>query len=145
MVALGYVLSALVMGLILVGIVVFVTRMDWQHYAPEGRRRGALATGERLLGNPAVWTLAFLLLALGSGAAAILALGGVAVDRATRDLAMIAVFGAFAAALGVALAFSTYRSARFRGLNRAQAAGVGGWTVGLLLILSVVVKLATTG
>lgn len=138
----GYFASAIVMGLILLALAGVFGRLGWRRDAGPGWERSRSA---RAMESPFVWTVGFLALAFGSGAGVVLALGGVDVPAGTQRMAVGALIGTLAALLGGFLAFSTYRSARFRGLNRAQAVATGVWIVGSLLVLAVLVKLLTTG
>ena len=137
-----YLVSSALTGLLLIGIVAYlVWGRDWRGYAvPTG---GSAETVDGLARSPAVWSLAFLALAFALGLGAVLFVGGasaVGVSPATVGVA-IALLSALIFVLF--LFFGVYRSARYRGLKSAQAAGVGTWLVGLLLIAAITVKLLT--
>ncbi|MFC7153992.1 hypothetical protein ACFQPA_00795 [Halomarina halobia] len=144
MVGVTNIASALLTGLLLVAIVVALLRLrDWRRYTPgtADEPGGRLDRGYGLLAAAAsretTWTLGFLLLALGVGAAALLFLAG----GPTGQMAGVA-----AALLGVLvlcgfLVLGVYRTIRFRGRTSAEAVAVSAWVVGSLFVLAVSINL----
>lgn len=136
----AYLASTLVMGLLAVGVVVLVVRgRRWQHYTPraayamdagDGRPRSGLA---RVAGATGTWTVAYLLLALGFLAGAVVTLSG--------TLSGSALIVGLMAAIVVYLVGGTYVAMRGNGRPSAQAAAGSAVVLGLLFVLGISVKL----
>jgi hypothetical protein len=152
MVTLSYMASALVTGLLLLVVVVGMARWpNWRGTAagtggtsaPGGGGDSGVARG------PAVAAVAALLLVVlvvallspglaGGGAGA----GGEGASEGVPGGAAIVAVGAGLGVLTVTyLVWGVYHSTRYRGLTSAQAAGVGAWVFGLLVIVGVLVLL----
>lgn len=134
----------LLFGVALVAAVVLTGR---------GRREYSVAGGwttrgearpsalSRTADSPAVWTAAFVAVALAFGGAAVLFTAGG--DISTELAAAGGAFLLVAAVLvfGLYVFYGTFVSARGHGLKDAQAALLGVWALGSLFVLAVVLKL----
>lgn len=145
MAELTYIASALLTGLFLVGLVAALTRnRRWRSYAGDAGMSDVdtYATLRRMAGTPLAWTVAFLVLAsvVGSGALAFVT-GGL--PSGVSQGAGVAMAAVALSALCVYLFWGVYHSARYRGLKDAQAAAVGMWVFGTLLIVAIVLRLLT--
>ncbi|MFB6080738.1 MAG: hypothetical protein ABEJ81_07060 [Haloferacaceae archaeon] len=139
----AFLLSTLI-GILLIGAVaVLIGRGSRQYSLP---RRVTGGEGEssllaRAARSQVVWTLVFVVAAIGLGGAAILFTGTVPIPDGIKA----AAGGALAAGVGILLMFyvfyGTFASARARGLGSSQAAALGSWLVGLLFIVVVALKL----
>lgn len=136
-------LVSFVLGVALLAVVVVFLGRGWRDYTPvagwsRAERRSVLSRGAD---SPAVWTAAFVVLAVGFGMAAVLYVGGSGIPEG-----MAAVGGAFlvtAATLVFTLYvfYGTFVSAKNRGLKNSQAALLGAWAIGSLLVVAITVKL----
>lgn len=88
--------------------------------------------------SPLVWTVTFVVVSVGVGVAAVVVGTEATVLDGNVDLLFYAVV---AGALGLYICWGTYAGLRYRGLGNAPAVAGGIWTLGLLLILTVVVRL----
>lgn len=130
-------------GILLVaGVVILLSRGRFRYTQSLGRGDDDLsANAARALRTPVVWTVSFVILALLTGGAAVLAIGGFNVSAAVARAAT-ALLAAVGVAVLVGYLFSgTFVLARSRGLHSAQAAAFGSWAVGLLLLIAVAVSL----
>jgi len=157
MVTASYLASALVTGLLLLVVLVGMARWpDWRGTAAgAGGGTGTAGAGSGVARGPAIAAVAAVLLV--SLAVALLApglAGGGAVDgggatdgggtggEGVPGGAAIVAVGAGLGLLTVTyLVWGVYHSTRYRGLTSAQAAGVGAWVFGMLVILGVLAVL----
>jgi hypothetical protein len=148
MVDITYLVSTVLMGLLLAGVAVAVARVyhrpQFSAAAASGGPGGAggpiwtvYDRLERVAYRESVWTAGFLVLAVLLVAIVALFLGDEAL-RASLGPALAALFGTVV--LGFVL-LGLYRTLRLRGRSRAEAVGVGMWTLGLVFLLAVAAKL----
>ncbi|WP_224447767.1 hypothetical protein [Haloprofundus salilacus] len=139
------VLLSVLFGILLVATVAYISRYEWQRYTVASggisSRASERSVASLTANSPVAWSVAFLLAVVSVGAATVVFVSGAsaprwAVQTAGAFLAAGSVFG-----LALYLLYGSFVSARGRGLNRAQAAAVGSWALGLLVITAVVVKL----
>ncbi|QLH77064.1 hypothetical protein HZS55_07055 [Halosimplex rubrum] len=138
-----YLVSMVSMGLLGVGVVLFVLRSrPWRHYVP--RTAYDLAAGERptsglagLAGRTGTWTVAYVALVLGFMFGAMAYAGGMI----TGPL----VIGAVVALVASFLVAGVYFAMRDNGRPSAQAAAGSAVATGLLAVLAITVVLVTTG
>lgn len=137
------------MGALLVATYVLASRSrTWRSPHLPGPEASAYAGGGGTgsdgyaAGGRGAWLAGFLTLALVIGVGAVLFVGD---SVSAADTAGIAAFVVFLAAFVGFLVLGLYRSAQSWGLHGAQAAAVGAWAGGVLLLLAIVVFLLTTG
>lgn len=139
MAPLGYIGSALVMGLVLLGTFLALARVTERPVPFARQESGGLWDA---MTGPTGWILGFVLLvalAIGGGVAFVGGVGGV--DEGTATLSLIALL--LAGLFGYVL-LGTYHMARSRGLPSSHAAGASLWAAGSVLLLGIVVKLIAT-
>ncbi|MFB6303286.1 MAG: hypothetical protein ABEH78_10565 [Haloferacaceae archaeon] len=136
-------LSSLI-GILLIGVIAALIGRGSRGYSLPERvtsEEGEPSPLVRAVRSPAVWTLAFVLAALGLAGAALAVAGIVPLSPG----ATAAAGGALAAGAGLLLLFyifyGTFASARARGLAKSQAAMLGSWAVGLLFVVVIALKL----
>lgn len=136
----AYLASSALTGVLLIGVLAYLVRMAT-------RRRYAAALGDRpgiateLAGSPVAWTVSFLALTLGLGLGAVVFVSGASAPGVDAGAVGAAIAALALLVLGLFFFFGIYRSARYRGLKSAQAAGMGTWLVGMVVIAAVLVKL----
>jgi len=138
-----YLVSMVSMGVLGVGVVLFVVRSrPWRHYVP--RASYDLAAGERptsgladLAGRTGTWTAAYVLLVLGFMFGAMAYAGGMVTGPA--------VIGAVVALVAAFLVVGVYVAMRDNGRPSAQAAAGSAVATGLLAVLAIAVVLVTSG
>jgi hypothetical protein len=142
----AYLASALATGALLLGVWALVVRMeDWRHYEPSTSGGGGRvrARSDDDGDSVAAWAAGFFLLALVVGGGAVLFVSDAAFAAAVGN--WVAIAAAFGALLVGFLLWGTYSSARFRGLQSAQAALLSAWLFGSLFVASIVAKLVLGG
>lgn len=138
MVAITYLASTLLMGLILLALVaVVVWGRNWRRTSPSTAEADAFG---RLLGSSTTWTLVFVVVALGAAAGAVALVGGVGFEVPSETI-VLGLAGAFLLLLGVYLFGGVYASARSKGMGRAPAVGLGSAVLGLLFLGLIVLQL----
>jgi hypothetical protein len=134
--------GSVLFGVAVVAIVAYVSGQGWRHYTPSGRFRrvDGPSAFRRALGDPAVWTLAFVLGVVAAGAATVTFVSGGIPDALQQNAGLFLAVGA-AVVLTAYLFYGTFVSARNRGLKNSQAAALGSWSVALLALAAIVFKL----
>ncbi|WP_436929932.1 hypothetical protein [Halosimplex halobium] len=138
-----YLASMVLMGLLGVGVVLFVLRSRrWRHYVPRVARE--VAGGERppsglagLAGRTGTWTVAYVALVLG------FMFGAMA--YASGAITGPAVIGAVVALVASFLVAGVYFAMRENGRPSAQAAAGGAVATGMLAVVAITIVLVTTG
>lgn len=138
----GLLVSTLI-GLLVIGAIVVLIGRDARGYSlPE---RIAPAEGPspvtRAAHSPAVWTFAFILACLVFGGAALLFVGGASLPEGIRPAAGVVLAAGFGLVLLGYVFYGTFTSARARGLADSQAAALGSWIVGLLIVTVIAIRL----
>ncbi|UPV76523.1 hypothetical protein M0R89_18495 (plasmid) [Halorussus limi] len=141
----AYLASAFVTGALLLAVWALVARTeDWRSYDPapaeDGRGRRRSDDAEEPV---AAWAAGFFLLVLVVAGGAVLLVSDPAFAAAVGD--WVALAAAFGALLLGFLVWGTYSSARFRGLQSAQAALLSAWVFGSLFVAVVAAKLVLAG
>jgi hypothetical protein len=142
-------LSTVVMGLLVVGVFGAVARYGAKRARP-GRvlaaepAEGAEARIARLRAlsrNPTVWTVTFILLAVGLGVGAVAAVGDVGLPDGVSG----ALFGVVAGVVGLLLVgyvfYGAYAAARSRGLGNAHGVAAGLGALGLAFLVVIILQL----
>ncbi|MFB6281121.1 MAG: hypothetical protein ABEH40_03785 [Haloferacaceae archaeon] len=136
-------LSSLI-GLLLIGAIAALIGRGSRGYSLP-RRVTSGDEGPSLLGriarSPAVWTLTFVVAALGLAGAALAVAGVVALPDGTKAAAGVALAAGTGLLLAFYLFYGTFASARARGLGNSQAAMIGSWVIGLLFVVVIALKL----
>lgn len=137
----GYLVSTVVMGLLGLGVLVFVLRgRRWHHYAPTDAY-ATLRAGEarpasqvsRFAGSTGTWILLYVLLVLGFLGGTVLYSGG--------GISGTIVIGALGVVIVAFVLIGVYAAMRENGRSYAQAAGTAAVIAGMLFALAIVLKL----
>lgn len=128
-------------GVALVATVAFVAGREWREYTPAVGDRSGDGPGlvSRAASDPTVWTVAFLVAALGGVGATVLFVGDGG-EGLRQGAGVFLAVGAAVVLVGY-LFYGTFVSARGRGLKSSQAAALGSWALGLLGIAVISFKL----
>lgn len=145
----NYLFSTLLMGLSLLVIGWTLTQMRaWRQYTPGASGFGAGAGRESRLAafvrSPAAWMLGFVLLALVFGGGALAFIGGLSLPEGVSQAAGLSMAAAAVVLLVSFLVVGVYRAAKDRGIPSSQAAAMGAWVFGLVVLTVVTVRLVTT-
>ncbi|MFB6088114.1 MAG: hypothetical protein ABEJ85_06295 [Haloarculaceae archaeon] len=142
-----YLASTVVMGLLIVGIVVLMRERPWHRYSPQAAYGQLRAGGDRptsalhrLAARPGVWTVAFVLLALG-----LMAGTTVYVSGSGPALSGPVLIAGLAGLVVLYLVGSIYFVLREHGRPTAQAVGASVVTLGVLFVLGIALKLVLAG
>ncbi|WP_435360766.1 hypothetical protein [Haloarchaeobius sp. DFWS5] len=128
--------ASVVMGVFLVGVLVYLNAHKMRKYTPMAKDGEPLY--RRLSGSLTVWILGFIAIVGGLAGGAV---AYVSVSPEQQGLVAMALGGLLALILAGWVLFGTYRSGRNRGLPSATAAMVSAWAFGALFTLAVAVKL----
>lgn len=145
----AYFVSALVTGILLLGVWAFLARIeDWRRYQPASTlpqpdRGGDTGGSARSDDSTTAWIVGFLLLTLSVGGGAVLIVSDPSFAAGVGE--WVAVSVAFGLMLLGFLLWGTYSSARHRGLPSAHAALLSAWLLGSLSVTAIAVKLVLTG
>lgn len=107
---------------------------DWAH-----RERPSAAA--RAVDSPAVWTVGFVTAALAFGLAAVAFVGDASVPEWLAAAGGVFLAAAATLVFVCYLFYGTFVSARNRGLKNSQAALLGSWAIGALLLVAITFKL----
>lgn len=138
--ALATLLASLLFGLLVLAVVALVVSgREWRDYSLSlASRADSRSSMARLASDPRVWTIAFLLVVLGVGGAALAVVTDVA---GLAGVALPVLGGVSGALVALFLLYGTFATARARGLHRAQAAAVVSWVIALVGVALVVGRL----
>lgn len=142
MAELSYLVSTVLMGLFLIGVVAYVRASERREY--EGPREAAPSEGlaSRARNSVRLWIVTFLLLAFVAGGGAVLFVSG-ALSPGLAQAGGVALAVVVAASLVAYLGWGGYYIARGHGMGNAQAAAVGVWLLGLLFVALIAIRLVT--
>lgn len=133
------------MGLVLVGVVLFVSRAGTpRRIEPVSAFEREAVAREPTPGGD-VRTVEGLLVLTGIATGGTLLAVNLVSDQPTASAAGLSLLLVGVLSLGGFLVWGVHSSMQYRGLKSAQAMGVGVWILGLLLIGAVTVLLVTTG
>lgn len=142
MVQFGYIASTVVMGALLVLVFLFTEGRE-RRASPAAADRDSESSVLALANSPSGWFAAFIGFGVVLAGATAVYVGAFGLTSSGgAGLALGIVFALLFA--GYAL-LGTYSSARASGFGRSQAAAMGVWAVGLLILVAVAVRLLTTG
>lgn len=142
-------LSTLLMGLAVVAVFVAVTRIGTTRAAPrstpepveEDLYEVTITRIVAFLQTPAVWTAGFILLTLGVGLGALVAVGSFGVPETVTTPLLSVVSAVIPILLAGFVFFGSYTAIRQRGLGHAQGIIAGIIALGAVLILAVALQL----
>lgn len=139
-------LSTALMGLLVVATFVAAAKIGTRREPPreeESVDRYA-ATVERLsafVRTPAVWSIAFVVITLGIGGIAVLAVGGFGVSEELAGTLLSLTYAAVGLLLTGFVFLGAYFGARGRGLGNAHGIAAGSFAAGLVFLVLIVAQL----
>ena len=139
-------LSTALMGLLVVGTFLAIARIGGRRVPPgsdEPVDRYAVMTerfGE-IARTPAVWSITFIVITLGVGALAVLAVGDFGLVEGLSDTLLGATYAAVGLLLTAFVFFGVYFGTRGRGLGNAHGVAAGSFAAGLVFLLLITVQL----
>ncbi|ESS04851.1 MAG: hypothetical protein A07HR67_00199 [uncultured archaeon A07HR67] len=139
-------LSTAVMGLLVVATFVAVARIGGQRVAPsadepDDRYAAVTETLSEIVRTPAVWSVAFVAIALGVGSVVILAVGNFGFTEAVSGSLLSVAYAAVGLLVTGFVFLGTYFSARGRGLGNAHGVAAGSFAAGLVFLVLIAVQL----
>lgn len=139
-------LSTAVMGLLVVATFAAVARIGGQRVAPsadEPDDRYAAVTDalSEIVRTPAVWSIAFVAIALGVGSVAILAVGNFGFTEGLSGSLLSVAYAAVGLLVTGFVFLGTYFGARGRGLGNAHGVAAGSFAAGLVFLVLIAVQL----
>jgi len=141
-------LGTLLMGLAVVAAFVVVSRVGLRREPPSGPGEAGTSTYDAAVdrlgdvaGNPAVWTLSFVVVAVGLSLAALAAVGDLGLPEAVTGPLFGVVVGIVGLLIGGFVFFGTYTAVRARGLGNAHGVMGGSLVLGLVLVFAIAVQL----
>ncbi|SNR47303.1 hypothetical protein [Halorubrum vacuolatum] len=136
------------MGLLVIATFIAVARIGGQRNPPrgEGSGDGYDTTVRRLrafVRTPAVWSVTFVVVAVGVGALAVLAVGDFGLPEGTAPLLLNVVYGLVGLLITGFVFLGAYFGARGRGLGNAHGVAAGSFAAGLVFLVVITVQLLT--
>lgn len=143
-------LSTFLMGLAVVAVFLAVTRIGTKREPPRAvpEERSRVETwahsAESIARSPAVWTVTFVVLAVGMGLAAIAAVGDLGLPESVVGPLLGVVGGIIGLLLAGFVFYGTYSATRARGLGNAHGIAAGTLMLGLVLLLVIAARLVAS-
>lgn len=139
-------LSTALMGVLVVATFVAVARIGGQRSPPGSeeptdRYAELTETLSELVRTPAVWTVGFVVIAVGVGAAAVLAVGDFGLPEGMSGLFLNVVYAAVGLLLTGFVFLGVYFATRGRGLGNAHGIAAGSFAAGLVFLVLVTAQL----
>ncbi|MES3160376.1 MAG: hypothetical protein PPP55_02255 [Halorubrum sp.] len=140
------ILSTAVMGLLVVGTFVAIARIGGRR-SPPGSDESTDRYAEMVEGvseiarTPAVWAVSFVVMAVGVGALAVLAVGDFGLGEGVADTLLGVTYAAVGLLLTGFVFLGAYFGARGRGLGNAHGIAAGSFAAGLVFLLLITVQL----
>jgi len=138
-------LSTALMGLLVVGTFVAVAQIGAKRTAPGAgsisRYDAITGTLSEVAQKPITWAISFLLITVGIGAVALLAVGSFGVPEGLSGSLLTLVYAAVALLIAGFVFFGAYFGARGRGLGNAHGVAAGSFAAGLLFLVLIVAQL----
>ncbi|MDZ5810955.1 hypothetical protein U4E84_06310 [Halorubrum sp. AD140] len=139
-------LSTAVMGLLAAATFLAVAKIGAQRTAPgtddsPDRYAAVVGTLGDVVRHPAVWAVTFVVVAVGIGALALLAVGDFGVSEGLAGSLLGVVYAAVGLLLTGFVFLGAYFSTRGRGLGNAQGVAVGSFAAGLVFLVLIAVQL----
>jgi len=139
-------LSTAVMGLLVVGTFVAVARIGGQRTPPGADEStdgydAMTATIRDIVRTPAVWSVTFVVITIGVGALAVLAVGDFGLVEGLSDTLLGLTYAAVGLLLTGFVFLGAYFGARGRGLGNAHGVAAGSFAAGLVFLLLIAIQL----
>ncbi|MFA9517685.1 hypothetical protein ACERIT_10790 [Halopenitus sp. H-Gu1] len=138
-------LSTALMGLLVLAMFIAVGRLARKRTSltsKEGDRYDRLAaTLGSLVRTPVVWTITFLVVAVGLGVLVILSVGSFGLPEGLSGTLLNAVFALVGLLIGGFVFIGAYTATRDRGLGNAQGVAAGSVALGMVLMLVIAIQL----
>ncbi len=145
MVSIG-ILSTAVMGLLVVATFVAIARIGGRRKAPRGEKSGdeydaAVRRLNAIVRTPVVWSITFVLVTIGVGALAVLAVGDFGLPEGAGSLLLTATYGVIGLLVTGFVFLGAYFGARGRGLGNAHGIAAGSFAAGLVFLVLITAQL----
>jgi hypothetical protein len=141
--------SALLMGLFLIAIAAaFIRLRNWEEATAVREAESGLDLLEDAFNSPAIWTVLFVVVALGLTMLAVALVGGAPLPGLAlpgQGLIESAFIGVVGLVFGVFLFLGLFAAAQSRGLSNAPAVAFSAIMVGLIFVTIVTIKLLMAG
>ncbi|GAB6878988.1 hypothetical protein JCM17823_12620 [Halorubrum gandharaense] len=139
-------LSTVLMGLLVAATFVAVAKIGAKREPPRGEepasRYDAITESlSDLARTPAVWSLAFVVITLGVGLTALLAVGDFGLPEGLTDTLLSLSFGFLGVLITGFVFLGAYFGARGRGLGNAHGVAAGSFAAGLVFLVLVSAQL----
>lgn len=139
-------LSTVLMGLLVVATFVAVARIGARYQSPRGEEQTDryAALTERLSGivrTPVVWSITFVVITLGVGATAVLAVGDFGLPEGMGATLLNVVYGGVGLLITGFVFLGSYFATRSRGLGNAHGIAAGSFAAGLVFLLLIAAQL----
>lgn len=139
-------LSTAVMGLLVVATFVAVAGVGRRRLPPStdgstDRYDAITRTLAELVRKPVVWSVAFVVLALGLGGIAVLAVGNFPLPESVAGSLLSVVYAGVGLLLTGFVFLGAYFGARDRGLGNAQGIAAGSFAAGLVFLVLIAIQL----
>ena len=140
------ILTSALMGLLVVATFIAIARVGKRREPPgeaESVDGYTIATDRlsEVVRSPAVWSIAFVVITVGVGAAAVLAVGDFGLPEGVPELLLGAVYGAVGVLVTGFVFLGAYFGARNRGLGNAHGIAAGSFAAGMVFLLLISVQL----
>lgn len=140
-------LSTVLMGLLTVATLIVIERTLATREPPrkrDGDRYDRLVEGgRRLTRNPTVWTVTFVLVTVGIGAGAVVAVGDFGLSEEAAGMLLSGVYGLIGLLMAGFVFLGAYYATRTRGLGNAHGVVAGSLALGAMFLLVIVGTLLT--
>jgi hypothetical protein len=139
-------LSTTLMGLLVLATFIAVGRLARKRSSltaeEEGDRYDQLvSTLGSLVRTPVVWTVTFIVVAVGIGVLVILSVGSFGLPEGIPGTLLNAVYGLVGLLIGAFVFLGAYTATRDRGLGNAQGVAAGSVALGMVLMLVIALQL----
>ena len=139
-------LSTTLMGLLVLATFIAVGRLARKRSSltaeEEGDRYDQLvSTLGSLVRTPVVWTVTFIVVAVGIGVLVILSVGSFGLPEGVPGTLLNAVYGLVGLLIGAFVFLGAYTATRDRGLGNAQGVAAGSVALGMVLMLVIALQL----
>ncbi|MFC6614994.1 hypothetical protein ACFQAS_08545 [Halopenitus salinus] len=133
------------MGLLVLATFIAVGRLARKRSsltAEEGDRYDRLASRlGSLVRTPVVWTITFIVIAVGIGVLVVLSFGNFGLPEGVPGTLLNAVYGLVGLLIGAFVFLGAYSATRDRGLGNAQGVAAGSIALGMVLMLVIALQL----
>ena len=139
-------LSTALMGLLVVGTFLAIARIGGQRVPPGSDesvdRYGAMTNRlSEVARTPAVWSIGFVVITLGVGALAVLAVGDFGFAEGLSETLLSVTYAAVGLLLTAFVFLGAYFGTRGRGLGNAHGVAAGSFAAGLVFLLLITIQL----